>query len=156
MLDLGYGPAPDQWPDVSKVGRVDALLLSHGHRDHAGALKLATQIGNPPLYATASVLGRLAREGTALPLNGEAEVCGVKVRTGRNGHAPGGIWLHLDVGDGFLYTGDYSVESPIYAFDPPSPAATLVLDASYGDYSGSLKGCLARFTPVLEGGNALF
>jgi len=142
MLDLGYGPAPDQWPDVSKVGRVDALLFSHGHRDHAGALKLAQQIGNPPLHATRSVLARLGREGTALPLNGTAEVCGVTVRTGRNGHAPGGVWLHLDVGDGLLYTGDYGVESPIYAYDAPPPAATLVLDGSYGDYSGSMADCL--------------
>jgi hypothetical protein len=155
MLDLGYGPAPDQWPDVSRAGRVDALLLSHGHRDHAGALKLAAQIGNPPLHATGSVLARLDRKGTTLPLNGEAEVCGVKVRTGRNGHAPGGIWLHLDVGGGLLYTGDYGVESPVYAFDTPPAAATLVLDGSYGDYSGSLGDCLARFAPVLDGSSAL-
>jgi len=156
LLDLGYGPAPGQWPDVSDVGRVDALLLSHGHRDHAGALKLATQIGNPPLHATVSVLSRLGREGKVLPLNGAAEVCGVKVRTGRNGHAPGGVWLHLDLGDGLLYTGDYGTESPIYAFDAPPPAATLVLDGSYGDYSGSMDDCLARFAPVLDGGGALF
>jgi metallo-beta-lactamase superfamily protein len=157
MLDLGYGPAPDQWPDVSKVRRVDALLLSHGHRDHAGALiKLARQIGNPPLHATRSVLARLGTEGTALPLSGKTEVCSVTVRTGRNGHAPGGVWLHLDVGDGLLYTGDYGVESPIYAYDAPPPAATLVLDGSYGDYSGSMEDCLGQFGPVLDRGGALF
>ncbi len=156
MLDLGYGPAPDQWPDVSKVGRVDALMLSHGHRDHAGALKLARQVGSPPLHATRSVLARLGSDGTALPLNGTAEVCGVTARTGRNGHAPGGVWLHLDVGDGLLYTGDYGVESPIYAFDAPPPAATLVLDGSYGDYSGSMEDCLGQFGAVLDRGAALF
>ncbi len=152
LLDLGYGPAPGQWPDVSGVGRVDALLLSHGHRDHAGALKLAPEVGNPPLYATPAVLARLGRngEGTALPLHGEADVCGIKVRTGRNGHAPGGIWLHFDVEGGFLYTGDYGVESPIYAFDGPPPAATVVLDASYGDYADSMKDCAARLAPVFE------
>jgi glyoxylase-like metal-dependent hydrolase (beta-lactamase superfamily II) len=156
MLDLGYGPAPDQWPDVSRVGRVDALLLSHGHRDHAGALKLAQQIGNPHLHATRSVLARLGREGSALPLNGTTEVCGVTVRTGRNGHAPGGVWLHLDVGGGLLYTGDYGVESPIYAYDTPPPAATLVLDGSYGDYSESMEDCLERYEPVWDRGSALF
>lgn len=157
LLDLGYGPGPGQWPDVSGVGRVDALLLSHGHRDHAGALKLAPQIGNPPLFATSAVLGRLGRsaEATALPLNGEAEVCGIKVRTGRDGHAPGGVWLHLDVGDGFLYTGDYGVESPIYVFDEPPPAATVVLDASYGDYADSMQDCADRLSPVFERGAAL-
>jgi glyoxylase-like metal-dependent hydrolase (beta-lactamase superfamily II) len=156
LLDLGYGPAPGQWPDVSGVGRVDALLLSHGHRDHAGAISLASQIGDPPLHATASVLARLGRDGSAFPLQGEVEVCGVRVRTGRNGHAPGGVWLHLGVGDGILYTGDYGVESPVYAFDPPPPAATLLLDGSYGDYAASLADCLARLAPVLDGGHALF
>lgn len=156
MLDLGYGPAPGQWPDVGGAGRVDALLLSHNHRDHAGALKLAPQVGDPPLYATRGVLSRIGREGTAVPLAGEAEVCGVKLRTGRNGHAPAGIWLHLAVGDGLLYTGDYSVESPIYAFDTPPPAATVVLDGSYGDYAASLEDCLAGYRPVLDRGAALF
>ena len=157
LLDLGYGPAPGLWPDVSGVGRVDALLLSHGHRDHAGALKFLPDIGNPSLHATKAVLDRLGRggDGEALPLHGEADVCGIKVRTGRNGHAPGGAWLHFDIGNGFLYTGDYGVESPIYAFDEPPPAAAVILDASYGDYGGSLKDCAARLAPTLEGNSAL-
>lgn len=155
MLDLGYGPNPGHWPDLSGAGRVDALLLSHSHRDHAGALELAPRLGDPALYATPAVLERLARAGNPLPLTGEAEVCGVKVRTGRNGHAPGGVWLHLEVGDGLLYTGDYGVESPIYEFDPPPPAATVVLDASYGDYESSLDECRARLAPVLARGAVL-
>lgn len=157
LLDLGYGPAPGLWPDVSGVGQVDALLLSHGHRDHAGALKFLPDIGNPPLHATAAVLARLGRtsEGRPLPLQGEARVCGIRVRVGRNGHAPGGIWLHFDVGDGLLYTGDYGVESPIYAYDEPPPAATVVLDASYGDYGVSLQECAAGLAPVFERGAAL-
>ena len=157
LLDLGYGPAPGLWPDVSGVGRVDALLLSHGHRDHAGALKFLPDLGNPPLYATAAVLGRLDRssDGKALPLHGEADVCGIKVRTGRNGHAPGGVWLHIDAGGGFLYTGDYGVESPIYAFDEPPPAAAVILDASYGDYGDALKDCAERLAPTLDGNAAL-
>lgn len=157
LLDLGYGPAPGQWPDVSGVGQVDALVLSHGHRDHAGAMKLASQIGNPPLHATPAVLDRLGRSGggMALPLHGESRVCGIKVRTGRNGHAPGGVWLHIDLEGGFLYMGDYGVESPIYAYDCPPPAATVVLDASYGDYGGSMKDCAARLAPVFERGAVL-
>jgi glyoxylase-like metal-dependent hydrolase (beta-lactamase superfamily II) len=156
LLDLGYGPDSGQWPDVGGVGRVDALLLSHGHRDHAGALTLAPQVGNPALHATAGVLRRLGRDGTALPLNGEAAVCGVRVRTGRNGHAPGGVWLHLDLGGGLLYTGDYGVESPVYAFDEPPAAATVVLDGTYGDYSASMADCIARFAAAFDGGAALF
>lgn len=158
LLDLGYGPAPDQWPDVSGVGRVDALLLSHGHRDHAGALKLADQLGNPPLHATASVLAavRYGIPGAALPLNGATEVCGITVRTGRNGHAPGGIWINLEIGDGLIYMGDHGIESPIYAFDTPPRAGTLVLDGSYGGYADSLDDCVARLAPVFERGEVLF
>lgn len=157
LLDLGYGPAPGLWPDVSGVGQVDALLLSHGHRDHAGALKLLPDVGNPPLHATATVLARLGRngEGGELPLRGETRVCGIRVRTGRNGHAPGGVWLHFDIDGGLLYTGDYGMESPVYAYDEPPPAATVVMDASYGDYGVSLQECAARLAPVFERGSAL-
>lgn len=157
LLDLGYGPDLGQWPDVSGAGRVDALLLSHSHRDHAGGLRLASSVGDPALYATESVLARLGRaaDGRALPLRGEAPVCGVRVRAGRNGHAPGGIWLHLDVGGGLLYTGDCSRESPVYAFDEPPPARTAILDGSYGDYAAALAGCQAQFAPLFERGAGL-
>jgi glyoxylase-like metal-dependent hydrolase (beta-lactamase superfamily II) len=155
MLDLGYGPVPGLWPDVSGVGRVDALLLSHGHRDHAGALKFLPDIGDPPVHATAAVLARLGRDGVALPLQGETQVCGVRVRTGRNGHAPGGVWLHFDVGGGFLYTGDFGVESPVYAWDEPPAAAVVVMDASYGEYDSSLAECAARLAPAFGRGSVL-
>lgn len=163
MLDLGYGPQPGRWPDVASVGRVDALLLSHAHADHAGALSLLPQVGAPPIYASETV-GRILGPGVRvrpLPLQGSADVLGLRVRTGRSGHAPGGIWLHLDVGAGLLYMGDYSIESALYAFDPPPSAATVILDASYGEYSASLGDCQTHLSaffsenvlfPVPEGG----
>lgn len=143
MLDLGYGPQPGLWPDVGGVGPVDALLLSHGHADHAGGLKLLPAIGNPPLYATDIVARGLPSPVTArpLPLSGSTGVMGLRVTTGRSGHAPGGVWLHLALGDGLLYMGDNSVESALYAHDLPPPAGTLILDASYGDYDVPLAQC---------------
>ena len=78
------------------------------------------------------------------------------MRTGRNGHSPGGAWLHLAVGGGFVYMGDHSAESLIYAFDTPPAAATLVLDASYGSYDEPLAACIARLAPVFARGHALF
>lgn len=158
LLDLGLGPQPGLLPDVSRLGKIDALLLSHGHRDHTGGMHLREQIGNPPVFASAPVAQRLPRAlaAQALPLTGSADVLGIGVRTGRNGHAPGGVWLHLDVGEGLIYMGDHSVESLIYAFDTPPPAATLVLDASYGVYNATLADCIARLEPVFARAHALF
>jgi Cft2 family RNA processing exonuclease len=157
LLDLGYGPQPGLWPDVSHVGRIDALLLSHGHRDHAGALTLLPRVGDPPVYATEIVRRRLPKDVASfdLPLNGTCEVSGIRVTTGRNGHAPGGVWLHLRVGDGLLYTGDISVESSVYVYDAPPSAGTLLLDASYGPYDTALADALPAFDDIFDAGPVL-
>ena len=49
-------------PDVSAlVGRqqdICALVLTHGHEDHIGAIPfLLEQLGNPPIYGTGLTLG---------------------------------------------------------------------------------------------------
>ena len=157
MLDLGYGPQPGLWPDVSRVGRVDALLLSHGHRDHAGALELLPQVGNPPVYATDIVRRRLPGHvrSFSLPLAGASDVCGIRITTGRNGHAPGGVWLHIAAGEGLVYTGDVSVESAVYAYDAPASARTLLLDASYGICDTALTDALATFDTIFDAGPVL-
>jgi Cft2 family RNA processing exonuclease len=134
LLDLGYGPQPGLLPNVDGLGKVDALLLSHGHKDHAGGLMLLEKLGNPPIYATEFVARGLPAtiEIHTLPLQGSANVLGVPIRTGRSGHAPGGIWIRFDFGGGLLYMGDHCSGSMLYAFDSPPPASTLVLDGSYG------------------------
>jgi Cft2 family RNA processing exonuclease len=157
LLDLGYGPQPGLWPDVSKVGDVDAVLLSHSHRDHAGALDLLPQIGNPPVYAT-DIVRRLVGDrvrSESLPLHGSIEVCGIRVTTGRNGHAPGGVWLRLDIADGLLYMGDCSRESAVYAYDAPPHAKTVIIDASYGSYDTSLTAGLPEFERLFATGSVL-
>lgn len=157
LLDLGYGPQPGLVPDVDGVGNVDALLLSHGHKDHAGSLSLLPRVGDPVIHAT-EIVGRHLPPGISsqpLPLAGVTEILGIRVQTGRSGHAPGGVWLHLSVGEGLLYTGDYCTESILYAYDPPPPANTVVLDASYGAAEASLAEGAAALAACVDTGSAL-
>ncbi len=151
MLDLGEGPPPGLLPDVAGIGHIDALILSHGHRDHVGGLSLLPELGNPPVYATEIVARGLSKGIVTrpLPVGGTTDVLGIPVTTGRNGHAPGGVWLHFGIGGRFLYTGDYSTESALYAYDSPTEkAATALIDCSYADYQKPLAECwrdLAQF-----------
>jgi Cft2 family RNA processing exonuclease len=155
MLDLGYGPQPGLWPDIDNVGKVDALLLTHSHKDHIGGLSLLPKIGNPPIYCT-EITGKKLPAGTAfqlLPLSAgsKVKVEGIELETGRNGHAPGGVWLRFHSGTGFLYTGDYSTESALYAFDMPPKSRTALIDCSYGDDDTPLAERQKALAPELPG-----
>ena len=158
MLDLGVGPPAGLLPDVEGLGPIDALVLSHGHKDHVGGLALLAKLGNPPVYAT-EIVARGLPKGLPvrlLPIGGSGEVLGIEVTTGRNGHAPGGVWLHFAIGDGFLYTGDWSKESILYAYDPPTKTAAIALvDCSYADYDRPIGECWRALEPFAERGPLL-
>jgi len=158
VLDLGEGPPPGCLPEVAAVAPADALILSHGHKDHVGGLSLLAKLGNPPVYATEIVARSLPGElrPRTVPIRGTTEVLGIPLETGRDGHAPGGVWLHFGIGEGFLYTGDYSAESALYAYDPPAhEAATALIDCSYGDYDRALAACWSELAAYLGKGPLL-
>jgi hypothetical protein len=155
LLDLGEGPDVGVRPDLAGIGRVDAVLLSHAHVDHTGALDALPELGNPPVYASA-VTGRLiGRAVELLPLQGAVEVMGLPVQTGRSGHAPGGIWMRIDVDGGLLYMGDHSAESGLYAYDVPPPSRLAIIDASYGDYDVPIADGLAKLKAAALAGPVL-
>lgn len=63
LVDAGIQPSPkvrwglkgDQLPDLAQVDRaggVDAILVTHAHTDHTGALELVTERYHCPVYAT--------------------------------------------------------------------------------------------------------
>ncbi len=155
LLDLGRGPKGSPDVDLGGIGAIDAVVLSHSHEDHAGALHWLERIGNPPLFATEVCGAIIGRPVVPLPVRGQCDIAGIAVETGRTGHAPGGAWLRLAVGEGLLYMSDHSVESVLYAFDPPPTARTIIVDASYGDSTASIGPAIEKLQALAKAGPLL-
>lgn len=161
LLDMGTGLEAGERPDLSGAGHIDAVLLSHAHSDHVGALDRLDEVGTPPVFASAETLRQLPpalrpAQSYALPERGWSDVLGVSVETGRAGHAPGGIWMRFDTGHGgFLYTGDFSTETALLVCDPFPRAATVLADASYGDREEALCDQIAALAEAATGGAVL-
>ena len=163
LLDLGEGPTPGQRPDLTGIGRVDAIFLSHAHIDHVGAIDLWPELGQPPVFASRLTFDALALLGLHLPpvachdlpLQGPAHIRDLPVTVGRSGHAAGGLWLHLPQEEGALYMGDWSRESGLLPFDPPPPAGLVITDLSYGDRDESLSDQVQRLVDGLSPGTVL-
>ncbi|WP_085907256.1 MBL fold metallo-hydrolase [Kiloniella majae] len=132
LLDCGHGPEDHTPFEPQWLKGVDKVFISHDHIDHiGGAAHVISQA--IPIYCTTTTARALPKGAIVrvLPEHGETLINGIKLTTGRNGHALGGIWFNFDLGDGLFYSGDWSEESDWFAFDRPPKASLALLDASY-------------------------
>lgn len=132
ILDVGVGPEATSPFVPAWLDGADRVFISHDHVDHIGGAAYAIDAGLP-IHCTAQTARALPSQADIhlMPDRGTVEIAGVRVTTGRNGHALGGVWLHVDLGGGLFYSGDWSEESHWFAFDMPPPAQTAMIDCSY-------------------------
>ena len=71
-------------PDISylleRTDKIRAILLTHGHEDHIGALPYILRDINPPIYGTALTLGFVKEKLKEFELNGKTDLRVVKPR----------------------------------------------------------------------------
>lgn len=134
LLDMGRGPDAGRRPDLEGIGRVDAVLISHGHADHVGSLDWLDRVGAPPVHATAPTRALAdapaLRAAQDMPVRGE--IAGLTVETGPAGHAPGAVWMRIGGEAGLVYTGDYAKGLGLWRISDLPRAEVAILDSSYG------------------------
>ena len=110
LLDLGEGPPPGSSPDVAGLAPVDAVILSHGHKDHVGGLTAPAGTRQSAGLCHRDRRARLCpRPSPRVRCRSAAQPTCSALRsrpaaTAMRRAASGCIFV---IGDGFLYTGDY-------------------------------------------------
>jgi glyoxylase-like metal-dependent hydrolase (beta-lactamase superfamily II) len=157
LFDLGIkvgAAGAEYYPALEgPLDDIEAVLISHAHEDHVGALSWLLAKGyrgrilmtaetceqapaTLQAYAEAQDLRafpfpleriELFEPGQPLPF-GE-----LTVTTGRSGHVVGGVWFAIEGPQGRLvYSADVVPHSSVFVMDPIPACDLLLLDASYG------------------------
>ncbi|AEI95209.1 MBL fold metallo-hydrolase [Roseobacter litoralis] len=157
MLDAGIkvGAGDDSYhPRLALSARdLDALVISHAHEDHVGALCwLAAQGYTGPIYMTAETLAEtpaalaqyarpddLAAHPLAsmdirtVQIGTRFSVGPLAIDTGHSGHVAGGMWIAAsDTSAKVVYCGDVVPNSEVFPMTALPQCDLLVIDASYG------------------------
>jgi phosphoribosyl 1,2-cyclic phosphodiesterase len=157
LFDLGIkvgAAGAEYYPALAgPAGDVEAVLISHAHEDHVGALSwllakgfrgrilmtAETKTEAPATlagYADPRDLARHPFPTDAVELfepGDTLEVGGLEIATGRSGHVVGGVWFAIDDGSRRLvYCADVVPESTVFVMDSMPSCDLLVFDASYG------------------------
>ena len=150
-------------------GRVDLLYVSHAHQDHSGAIPLLEfeklLCSEPTLFLLKNYVSSWMKTAKMYdaPLNErkyeeflnrgirivKEKIDWISIDTGKSGHTVGSTWIRLEHGISLLYTGDITLDSPLYAFDDLKRADVLIVDTAYGSRKieprESLMGLILRF-----------
>ncbi len=134
---------PDYGYLMDKLHRVRAIVVTHGHEDHIGALPFFLQHVQAPIYATRLTIGFIeskvrARERAGVPLNivrpGERVTIGpFTVEFFRVNHSiPDGVGLAIYTPVGLVvHSGDFKIDyTPV--IDEPADLARLAAFANEG------------------------
>lgn len=130
MVDCGIMDSDTfPYPNLSEeeLRKVDYLFLTHCHKDHSGAISYILERGFSGWLVTSQMTLSLENitydKIICLPLYStdgkyEASLDGLKLKYGRSGHCPGGLWFRMEDAMGScFFSGDYQANTLLYACD---------------------------------------
>jgi phosphoribosyl 1,2-cyclic phosphodiesterase len=157
LFDLGIkvgAAGVDYYPVLQgPLDDIEAVLISHAHEDHIGALSWLLSKGfrgrilmtaETKAEAPATLAGYADPDDLRrhpLPVDAvelfepgdTLRIGGLEISTGRSGHVVGGVWFAIEDGARkVVYCADVVPESAVFVMDPIPACDLLIFDASYG------------------------